>query len=143
MSSDLTPEERHEAWCGTVDAHLDQLSEDVTQLRESVAEISVVKRLTGGILPTMVVAALGFVVTAYVAFDRLGRAQQDLQQHENAPAMQAHPGLAEQVNPVRETQERILATVEAMQRDQARRDTEIQTRLDRMEARLDNVQRGR
>lgn len=143
MAADLTPDERHEAWCGSVDSHLDRLSEDVAGLQVQVAEIGVVKRMTQGILPTMVIAAFGFVVTAYVAFDRLNRAQNDLDQHTHSSAFQAHPDLVQQVGPVRETQERILATMESMQRESARRDQEIQARLDRMEGRLDNVRPGR
>jgi len=141
--AELTTEERHEAWCGSVDGHLDRLSADVAGLSSSVGEISTIKRLTAGILPTMVIAALGFVVTAYVAFDRLGRAQNDLDGHTHAAAIQAHPDIVTTVAPVRETQERILATVEAMQREAGRRDQEIQARLDRMETRLDTVRTGR
>ena len=143
MTAESTSEERHEKWCASVDTHLDRLSDDVGELQKQGVELTTIKRMTGAMLPMMVVAAVGFVVTAYVAFDRLSRAQSELSEHVEASPLHAHPDLAEVVGPVRETQERILATIESVQREAARRDSEIQSRLDRMEARLDSSQRPR
>jgi len=139
--SDLSPEERHQVWCVSVDTHLDRLSDDVGELQKQGVELTTIKRMTGAMLPMMVAAAVGFIVTAYVAFDHLNRAESDLNAHRTASPIHAHPDLVDLVSPVRETQERILATVESVQREAIARDRQIQSRLDRLESRLDETQR--
>lgn len=132
-------EASHETWAGGVDDHLDALSEDLVQVKTQMTEIGVVKRMMGALLPTTAIAAIGFVLTAYVAFDRLDRAQEELRHHREQPVLQAHPDLGEHLGELRETNQRILTTVESMQREAARRDADMQSRFDRLETRIDRT----
>lgn len=125
-------------WRTNVDDRLSGLEAKVDTMSTRIGTVS---KLVGPLVPIGIVAALGFIVTAYVAFARMDDARAELHQHEQTDITQAHPGSAEALTKIREEQARQRQEVEQFLQEQRRRDDQNDARQQRIEQRLENLRR--
>lgn len=106
----------------------ERLREVEGTLEQVKSAVGTTKAIVGPLVPISIISALGFVITAYVAFARMEDARAETREHETADIILAHPGASTALTQIREEQVAQRTTLEAFIAEQRRRDDEARQR---------------